>query len=426
MLRGEIVVDIDILTPDIGIEKVEVTEILVQEGKKIQQEDSIVSVESQKSVLEIPSPYTGIVKKIYIQVGDFLTVNMLIMTVSLINEIYNKKLENQLNILQDNSSTCFKGIKIADKHPKEIDSFKKSEKIYASPNIRRESKILKINLHKVIGSGRKGRITIEDLHEYQKKKKNDHIINFEKKNIVFSNNNNTKNVAEYVTLSTVQQVSGKNLLHTWNNVPHVTQFDETDITNLDKFRRRYNDKCMKKDKNYKNLSLLPFIIKCVENTLRQFPHFNSVLDSCGKKIIIQKNINIGIVVETKSGLMVPILKNLYCKSISCIASELDKLVLKAKNNQLNISDVQDGSFTISNLGCFGGVGFTPIINSPEVCILGISKATLKAVWIKKNFLPRLILPYSISYDHRVINGADAVRFTTFLGALLQDIRNLII
>ncbi|AEH39725.1 pyruvate dehydrogenase E2 component (dihydrolipoamide acetyltransferase) [Buchnera aphidicola (Cinara tujafilina)] len=416
--------DIEILTPDIGIEKVEVTEILVQEGIKIQKEDSIVSVESQKSVLEIPSPYAGIVKKFYIKVGDFLTINTLLMTLHVNKSIiHNKNLLNKSNISQNNLSKSLKNIRSFNKNQENINIFKEQEKIYASPNIRRVSKILKINLLDIVGTGRNGRIIMEDLYKYQQLNTHNSIENISQKNILLHEKNKKLKILNFFKLNKVQQIIGKNLINTWNNVPHVTQFDEADITELDQFRQCYNKKCIDK-KN--NLSILPFLIKCIERSLYQFPNFNSSLTSCGTKIILKKKINIGIAVETDFGLLVPVLKNLYYKSISCISLEIKNLVLKAKKNQLHISETQHGSFTVSNLGHLGGVGFTPIINFPEVCILGISKAVIKPVWKKKQFIPRLILPFSISYDHRVINGADAVRFTTFICDLLRDIRNLII
>ncbi|WP_075431829.1 2-oxo acid dehydrogenase subunit E2 [Buchnera aphidicola] len=418
--------DIEILTPDIGIEKVEVTEILVQEGIKVNKEDGIVSVESKKSVLEIPSPYSGIVKKIYVQVGDILMLNTLIMTLTSSQDMPNKTVLIKPNIFKKNSENFLKNINEKNYSQKNLDYVQKIEKIYASPNVRRASKLLKINLLNITGSGRKGRIIIDDLYAYQKKNIKQNVLNLEKESIFLTESKKKCNEINFLEINQIQQETGKNLLNTWNSVPHVTQFNEADITNLDKFRKDYNERSLQKNNQYKNLSIFPFIIKCVENSLYNFPKFNSFLSSCGKKIILKKNINIGIAVDTDYGLLVPVLKNLHDKSISCIALELNDLVLKAKNNQLHISDMQEGSFTISNLGSFGGTGFTPIINVPEVCILGVSKAIIKPVWKQKKFLPRLVLPFSISYDHRVINGADAVRFTTFIVNLLEDIRNLII
>lgn len=415
--------DIEVLTPDIGIDKVEIIEILVKKGNKINENESILSVESQKSVLEIPSPFSGIIKKIFVKVGDFLILNTLIMIIT-VHDNFSKKMSlDKSNKINHNLLDLSKNIENNIDVKKEIKYSEKKKYIYAPPNIRRLSRILNINLSLIVGSGRNGRIIAEDLYSYQKNVLNKNI-KYLKNNRLINKNNIKDNLIQKLPLTKRQQISGKNILNTWKNVPHVTQFDESDITELNKFRKNYNNDIFNNNSD-KNISLLSFIVKCVTHALQKFPRFNSILDSSNKKIIIKENNNIGIAIETFSGLLVPVLKNIHNKSITYISGLIKELVYKAKNNQLNLSDTKDGTFTISSLGNIGGVGFTPIINSPEVCILGVSKSIIKPIWNKKKFYPRLILPFSISYDHRVIDGADAVRFTTYIGSLLKDVRNLL-
>lgn len=288
------------------------------------------------------------------------------------------------------------------------------------------SRIYNINLSNILGSGRKGRIIKEDLFQYLKTKKEKIFPEMhENSSMILKNQNKILKSRNIQTLSFIQKQSAKNLLYNWQNIPHVTQFDEADITELEKFRIHYN-KNLNKINNFHKISLLSFIIKAIIATLSKFPRFNSIFEKDAEKIFFKKDINIGIAVETELGLVVPVLKNMQFQKISSISIALLDLINKAKKNQLKISDMQNGSFTISNLGGIGGTNFTPIINAPEVCILGVSKSKIQSVWIKEEFQPRLILPFSIAYDHRVIDGAEAVRFTTFLKNFLSDIRLLLI
>ncbi|VAX76437.1 2-oxo acid dehydrogenase subunit E2 [Buchnera aphidicola] len=416
--------DVEVCVPDIGVDHVEVIEVLVKIGDTIKKEDSLVSVEGHKSVLEIPSPVSGIVKKIFVKVGDILSVNKLILIVD-----ENEIIASQKEVLENN----FFSKSLHDSDNKYINYDKKSifdgKKIqnnyYASPNIRRIARILNINLLSISGSGSKGRITKEDINRYIKLNKN---TNTQKKIVSTSEKDNIsmiKNIHEYKELTNIQKISGKNLLNNWKNIPHVTQFDEADITDLENFRNLYNSK-QSTDKNYCKISLLSFLVKAAIATLLKYPRFNSILDTSKKGIILKKDINIGIAVETSEGLLVPVLKNLIHKNIMAISSDIQTIVNRAKKNTLSSLDMSNGSFTISSLGGIGGTGFTPIINSPESSILGVSRASIKPIWNKKKFSPRLILPFSLSYDHRIIDGADGVRFTTFFSQLLSDIRNLLI
>ncbi|QFQ32956.1 dihydrolipoamide acetyltransferase [Buchnera aphidicola (Aphis fabae)] len=379
--------------PDIGLDEVEVTEILVQLNEEVTIEQGLITVEGEKSSMEIPSPISGIVKKINVKIGDKVSTDTIIMIfiTNIINSNVHKK-EN-INIPKVKTST--------------IDI--KKNIVHATPSVRRLARDLNINLNNILGSGRKNRILKNDLELYTKN--------------TFNNLNKLK--IEKVKIDILQKTVGDNLYNNWVNIPHVTQFDEINITTLEEFRKHYNDEERKKDNNYTNITILIFIIKAVSHALLNFPIFNSSLSSDKKTIIFKKYVNIGIAVDVKNGLLVPVLKNVDKKSIINLSSELTSLSGKARNNKLDKLDMKDGCFTISNLGGIGGYWFTPIINSPEVAILGVSRSVIKPIWNGIKFIPSLILPLSLSYDHRVINGADAARFIVFLKKLLSDIRFLV-
>ncbi|VFP84901.1 Dihydrolipoyllysine-residue acetyltransferase component of pyruvate dehydrogenase complex [Buchnera aphidicola (Cinara splendens)] len=413
--------DIEVCMPDIGMKCAEVIEVLVQVGDKVIKEDGLVSIESHKSVLEIPSPVSGIIKNIYVKIGDTISVNKLMMIIAescdknnLIktNKINNNCIVNSADQLNINNSI-------------NSDNNYQDKEIYASPIVRRMARKLNINLLDIAGSGRKGCVTKEDITKYNTIHNDINIYNTKDILVKQDNLKNKNDDPEYQLLTGIQKISGSRLLNNWKNIPHVTQFDETDITELEDFRKLYNSRNLA-NKNFQKISLLSFIVKSVVHVLLKYPRFNSVLDVNKNSIILNKNINIGIAVDTQDGLLVPVLKNLKYKNVSEISYEIFDLANKAKNNQLSVLEMQGGSFTISSLGGIGGTGFTPIINAPESCILGISKATIKPIWINNKFRPRLMLPFSLSYDHRVIDGADGARFTNFLGLLLSDIRTLLV
>ncbi|MGI4816766.1 MAG: 2-oxo acid dehydrogenase subunit E2 [Janthinobacterium lividum] len=413
--------DIEVCMPDIGMKCAEVIEILVQVGDKVIKEDGLVSIESHKSVLEIPSPVSGIIKKICIKVGDTVSVNKLIMIIA--ENCYKKNLIKK-NKINDNC-IANSADKLNTNNSINSDDKYQDKEIYASPVVRRIARKLSINLLNVKGSGKKGCITKEDIKKYNIVHNDINVYNTEDILVKQDNLNNKNDDQEYQLLTNIQKISGSRLLNNWKNIPHVTQFDETDITELEDFRKLYNSRNLA-NKNFQKISLLSFIVKSVVHVLLKYPRFNSILDVNKNGIILNKNINIGVAVDTQAGLLVPVLKNLKYKNISEISYEIFSLAQKAKNNQLSILEMQGGGFTVSSLGGISGTGFTPIINAPESCILGVSKATIKPIWINNKFCPRLILPFSLSYDHRVIDGADGARFTNFLGLLLSDIRILLV
>ncbi|QCI21313.1 dihydrolipoamide acetyltransferase [Buchnera aphidicola (Hyperomyzus lactucae)] len=388
--------------PDIGLDEVEVIEILVKVNQKVDSEQELITVEGDKASMEIPSPISGTVKDIYIKIGDKIKSFSLIMLLEAEKNFLKEETKNidNINFEQD----C-----------------KKNILVHATPLVRRLARKLNIDLSKVIGTGRKNRILKEDLELHQSTNTICVLEETDKINIRSSN----KEKVEEMKLSTLQKITGNNLYQNWINIPHVTQFDEVDITILEKFRQKYNRENKNQTNTSNNITILIFVIKVVAYALEKFPIFNSSLSLDKKKIILKNYINIGFAVDVHNALFVPVLKNVNKKNIEQLSSELILLSEKARKKKLNALDMTDGCFTISNLGGIGGSWFSPIINSPEVAILGISKSQVKPLWNGKEFIPSLMLPLSLSYDHRVINGADGARFITLIKKLLSDIHFLI-
>ncbi|WP_261979787.1 2-oxo acid dehydrogenase subunit E2 [Buchnera aphidicola] len=386
---------IEVKMPDIGLDEVEVIEILVKLNDNIKMEQGLITVEGEKSSMEIPSPISGIVNKINVKVGDKVSTNSIIM-IFIVDDIdfKNQKKVDINNISDNNKKTMI---------------HTRNNMIHATPSVRRLARDLNVDLNNVLGSGPKNRILKDDIEIYTKN--------------VFNNPNKLK--IEKVKINDLQKIVGNNLYNNWRNIPHVTQFEEIDITTLEDFRKKYNSEEHKKNNNHSNITILSFIIKSVSHALLKFPIFNSSLSSDKKTINFKKYVNIGIAVDVENGLVVPVIKNVNEKNIINISSDLMLLSDKARKNKLNKLDTKDGCFTISNIGSIGGHWFTPIINFPEVAIIGVSKAVIKPVWKYEKFVPSLMLPLSLSYDHRVINGADAARFVSFIKKLLSDIRFLV-
>ncbi|QCI23755.1 dihydrolipoamide acetyltransferase [Buchnera aphidicola (Macrosiphoniella sanborni)] len=407
--------DIEVKVPDIGLDELEVTEILVHINEYVALEQGLITVEGDKTSMEIPSPISGIVKKIHIKIGDKVKTDSCIMIFKVdslttpLSEIDNNKIDDNHHLEKSVSYNP----KYSD-FPKNV---KKDNIFHATPVIRRLARNLNINLCEVVGTGPKKRILKEDLELY-------------KNTLVTQNNQNHLNIVneseiKELKLSNMQKTVGYNLHQNWINIPHVTQFDEVNVTLLEEFRKKYNNTRKIQKKIGNNITMLIFVIKVVSYALEKFPIFNSFLTAHNKKIILKKYINIGIAVDIDNELYVPVLKDTNKKNVKQLSNELRLLLEKAKNKQLHATDMTDGCFTISNLGGIGGSWFSPIINAPEVAILGVSKIQTKPLWDGKQFIPSLMLPLSLSYDHRVINGAIAARFLTFIGKILSDIHFLI-
>ncbi len=450
-----------ITVPDIGdFDEVDVIEVLVSEGDTVEAEQSLITLESDKATMEVPAPEAGTVTSVSIKVGDKVKQGSVIMELepaaggagaeagdapAKADEAEPAPAEQAK---QDDDSprqapaqpaetpaTDHPAHQVeADRSPvphSDIDSslFRKA---HASPAVRRFARELGVDLSKVQGSGRKGRILKDDVQQFVKGVMQQGgtaaaaaptaqggtgippipPVDFAKFGEI-----------EEQPLSRIKKISGPHLQRSWLNVPHVTQFDEADITELEAFRKAEKQAA---EQHGVKLTPLAFLVKACAGALKALPEFNSSLKPTGDAIILKKYINVGVAVDTPQGLVVPVIKDADKKGIYQIASDLAELSGKARDGKLGPGDMQGGTFSISSLGGIGGTAFTPIVNAPEVAILGVSRSEMKPRWNGKEFVPRLMLPLSLSYDHRVIDGAAAARFTTHLAGLLGDLRRLIL
>lgn len=401
--------DKDIKMPNIGEEEFEVIEIMVKIGDNIKIEQPILLVEGNKTSIEIPSSINGIVKKININIGDKVTTGMNIMVFDILKTENIQKTENTID--------------------KKILDHNDRKKIHASPLIRRLAKKFNINLININGSGKNNRILKDDIYNYIRNhvqnKKTINSIQYDTSNKLQKINFSKFGTIDIVELNNIQKITNVKLTNNWISIPHVTYNEEIDITEMENFRKKQN---IEIKKNFSNIKITPliFLIKSVSHALKKFPKFNSSLLIEKNQLVLKKYINIGIAVDTDKGLLVPVLHTVNKKNIMQLTTELYYKVQKAKKNKLKIDDIEGGCFTISNLGGIGGKNFTPIINFPEVAILGISQSIIKPIWNGKEFLPKLMLPVSLSFDHRVINGADAARFIAYIKKITEDIRYLLI
>ncbi|WP_185838229.1 pyruvate dehydrogenase complex dihydrolipoyllysine-residue acetyltransferase [Vibrio cholerae] len=413
----------EVQVPDIGGDEVTVTEIMVNVGDSISEEQSLITVEGDKASMEVPAPFAGTLKEIKVAAGDKVKTGSLIMVFEVAG-----------------AAPVAAPVQAAAPAPAPATSgeFQENhEYSHASPVVRRLAREFGVNLAKVKGSGRKNRILKEDVQNYVKEAlkrlesgaqaaasgKGDGaalgLLPWPK--VDFSKFGDT----EVQPLSRIKKISGANLHRNWVMIPHVTQWDNADITELEKFRQEQNAMEAKRDTGMK-ITPLVFIMKAAAKALEAFPAFNSSLSDDGESLILKKYVNIGIAVDTPNGLVVPVFKDVNKKGIYELSKELAEVSKKARGGKLTAADMQGGCFTISSLGGIGGTAFTPIVNAPEVAILGVSKSEMKPVWNGKEFAPRLQLPLSLSYDHRVIDGAEGARFITYLNECLSDIRRLVL
>ena len=408
--------------PDIGegIKDVTVTDILIKENQELNKNDNIIIVESEKTSMEIPIDTSGKVKKIHINIGSKISPGNLILSLysSNLDTIPNKEINNpkkEKNDFDDNKIK--KDVIESNQKIETSNNLENTNIVYASPSVRKLARELNCNLNEIKGTGKNGRITLEDIKN-NKNNLSDISLDFDNKieNVDGIYNSCSKwGLCEKIRLNNIKITTGKRLHQSWSSIPHVTQFDECDITELDKIRNIIKNK----DKHSK-VSFISFFVKAAAIGLRDLPLFNTSLSET-KDYMIQKNYyNIGVAVDTDRGLVVPVIKNVDKKSIKQINTELLILINKAKNKRLTIDDMSGGCFTITSLGGIGGKFFTPIINPPEVAILGISKMDIKPVFIKNKFKARKILPISLSYDHRIIDGAAAATFTNLFSKLISS------
>ncbi|VAW68058.1 Dihydrolipoamide acetyltransferase component of pyruvate dehydrogenase complex [hydrothermal vent metagenome] len=433
---------VEVKVPNIGdFDEVEIIEVLVSVGDQIAEEDSLITVESDKASMEIPSSHAGTVKEIKVNVGDTIA-------------------EGGVVVVLEASATVAAPVEAAAKEESVKETFAKTEapapqkvaekapvyaavekpsptaninpasfkNAHASPAVRKFARELGVDLSKVGGSGRSSRIVKEDVQAFVKQVmttgggsvNGGAALGVEPMpEIDFSKFGEI----EVQKLSKINKLTGKFLHRNWVNIPHVTQFDEADITSLEKFRKQSNKEYEKEGVKF---TMLSFIMKAVAAGLKKYPRFNSSLEPSGENLILKKYINIGIAVDTPDGLVVPVVRDVDKKSLVDISLELREISGKARDKKLKPSDMQGGSMSISSLGGIGGTKFTPIVNAPEVAILGVSKAEMKPVWNGSEFEPKLMCPLCLSYDHRVVDGADGARFITYVSHLLADARRLLL
>jgi pyruvate dehydrogenase E2 component (dihydrolipoamide acetyltransferase) len=447
-----------ITLPDVGdFQDIEIIEILVAAGDVVEPEQSIIVLESDKATMEIPSPFAGTIESIIVNVGDRLNEGDQIATLSASDAAAKAEEPQQSAAPVETEASPVESVPEPDPpaeasepsppattsqsivdvgpgktlrpHPGTNASqavTSGSTTIHASPSIRRYARELGVNLEQVIASGAKGRIVKADVKAFIKSAMAGGAASAGTGISVSSVpevDHSKFGEIETVALSRIQKISGAHLHRSWITVPHVTQFDDADITELEAFR-----KSLAKEAEKKSVRLTPliFLMKAVVSALQEFPGFNASLDASGENLVMKKYFHIGIAVDTPNGLVVPVVRDVDQKGLFELAAELGEVSIRARDGKLSPSDMQGGCFTISSLGGIGGTYFTPIVNAPEVAILGVSRSKMQPVYIDGEFEPRLILPLGLSYDHRVIDGAQAARFTTFLSQVISDIRRILL
>ena len=418
----------DVNVPDIGGDEVEVTEVMVKVGDKVAAEQSIITVEGDKASMEVPAPFAGTVKEIKIATGDKVKTGSLVMTF----EVAGSAPAAAPAVAA--SAPTPSAAPVASAPAKAADSkndfVENDAYIHATPVIRRLAREFGVNLAKVKGTGRKGRILREDVQAYVK----DAVKRAESPAAAGGGlpgmlpwpkiDYSKFGEVEEVELGRIQKISGANLSRNWVMIPHVTLMEDVDTTEVEEFRKQQNKEAEKKQLGVK-ITPLVFIMKAVARALEEMPRFNSSISEDAQRLFLKKYINIGIAVDTPNGLVVPVFKDVNKKGIMELSRELGEVSKKARAGKLTAADMQGGCFTISSLGGIGTTGFAPIVNAPEVAIMGLSRSAMKPVWNGSEFVPRLILPMSLSFDHRVIDGADGARFITLVGQLMSDIRRLV-
>ncbi|WP_449370044.1 dihydrolipoyllysine-residue acetyltransferase [Thiomonas sp.] len=452
---------VEVKVPDIGdFKDVEVIEVLVKAGDKIAVDQSLVTVESDKASMEIPSSAAGVVKALRVKLGDKVSEG----TVLLDLETDGASTVPASEVAQEPAPAPAAPVEAVAPHavppaavgvgfaseprqhtpptatlPMHEPAASTAQLPHASPSVRKLARELGVALAEVKGSGAKGRITADDVQNFVKAVMSGQVVPQAAALAGVAAGKGGGGGLDLLPwpkvdfakfgpirtepLSRIKKLSGPNLARNWAMIPHVTQFDEADITELEEFRKSSNERMARQGVK---LTLLAFVMKACVTVLKQMPAFNSSLDDSGENLILKDYIHLGFAADTPQGLVVPVLKDVDKKGLAQIAREMGDLAATAREGKLKPSDMQGASFTISSLGGVGGTAFTPIINAPEVAILGLSKSQIKPVWDGAAFQPRLMLPLSLSYDHRVIDGAMAARFTTVLGELLADLRRVLI
>lgn len=408
----------DVFVPDVGGSEVDVIELLVNVGDTVDIDDGLATLESDKASMDVPTPVAGVVKEICIKTGDRIGEGALVARIenSAVSSI--EKTE-QPAIPQKTQAAAVAPVPQKSVSPSNGPSSNFKDSVYAGPAVRRIAREFAIDLTQISGSGEKGRITKGDVQDYVRNNLGQASgggfslpaapqVDFAKFGEI-----------EIQALSKINKLTGEFLHRNWMTIPHVTQFDDADITDMEAFRQQQKAKGVK-------LTPIVFVMKAVVAALKQHPRFNASLDATGDHLIVKKYFHIGVAVDTPNGLVVPVIRDVDKKSVVELGEELSAISKKAREKGLSPVDMQGSCFSISSLGGIGGTAFTPIVNAPDVAILGLSTSQIKPIWDGKEFQPRLMLPLSLSYDHRVIDGADAARFVTFLSAALHSAWQLLI
>jgi pyruvate dehydrogenase E2 component (dihydrolipoamide acetyltransferase) len=399
----------NVTLPDIGdFDQVEVIEILITTGSQVKENDSIITLENDKATMEIPAPFDGTVQSVDVKVGDKISKSDTIATFqcdesepaaeTLADQDFSNAESKPVN---DNTAESGDEVKNDDK-PISVNT---SPDSHASPSIRKLARELGVDLSHIEGSGQKGRILDADLKSYVKQ--------------IVSGSTPIDGAVEVVALSRIKKLSGKHLAKCWSEIPHVTQFDEVNIEQMEEFRVHQKARGIK-------LTPLVFIMKAVVQVLKQHPHFNAALDESGENLLIKQYYNLGIAMDTPEGLIVPVIRDVGKKSLIELADELAEVSSRARESDLSKEEMQGAGFTISSLGGIGGTQFTPIVNSPEVAILGVSRTQIKPIWNGDEFVPTATLPLALSYDHRVIDGVQGAKFMADLNQVLKNIMEILL
>ncbi|MDD3518469.1 MAG: dihydrolipoyllysine-residue acetyltransferase [Chromatiales bacterium] len=411
--------------PDIGdFKNVEIIDVLVKAGDTVKPEDPLITLESDKATIDVPAPAAGVVKALKVKKGDRVSQGSVILDLDAAEAAARTPAPEAAPRNEPAAAAAPTPIPAAPRPPPTaalppVESG--GGKAHASPSIRRFARELGVDLTRVDGSGPKGRILRDDVQNYVKRalSQGGGLGVAPMPEIDFSQ----FGTVETQPLSRINRLSAQNLHRNWVTIPHVTQFDEADITELDAFRKSL---VAEYDKKGVKITFLAFLMKAVVSALKEFPRVNASLDATGENLVLKKYYHLGVAVDTPDGLVVPVIRDVDRKTLVDLARELQEVSDRARNKKLKAEEMQGSCFTISSLGGIGGTAFTPIVNAPDVAILGVSKASMKPVWNGKEFQPRLVLPLSLSYDHRVIDGVLGARFTAFLAAVLSDMRRLLL
>ena len=411
--------------PDLGSDdEVEIIEIHIKKKDAIEVDDVLITLESDKAAMDVPAPYAGVIESLLVAVGDKVKagsqIAKMLMSAPAVKQEAPAVKQEAVQQVQTTASNK-PALQQAVASTPVTSRNESSKKVYAGPAVRKIARELGINLGQVKGSGAKSRILKEDVQEFVKRKINapagQSVSLATMPDIDFSQFGEV----EQVERSKLHKLISTNMQRNWNSVPHVAQFNEIDVTDLEEFREGLKGEA---ERRGVGLTFLPFLLKACEKALLEYPQFNVSLHSSGEYVIQKKYVHIGMAVATEAGLLVPVIKNVDQKTIWQLAEEVIELSSKAKDRRLKADDMQGACFTISSLGAIGGTGFIPIVNAPEVAILGVGKTDIKPVYIGGEFLPRKVLPITLAYDHKAVNGVDGGLFATYLGKLLGDVRHL--